>query len=108
MDFSTKPLRTSFRESIQKICPPWLQGYWGSRLMYSLGIQLDGTSTLLQEGVLARMPGYGTTDALQYNGNDRQILRGFEESDDSYIQRVQNALDTWKIAGGAQSIIKQL
>lgn len=108
MPFLPVPEKTTFRDSVKKISPPWLQGFWGYRLMYSIAIQMDGIADMLTEGVLARMPGFGTHDALQYSGNDKQILRGFAESDESYIQRLQTALDVWKIAGNAQSIILEL
>ncbi len=105
---TTLPVTTTLRDSVKVVCPPWLQGYWGYRLMYSLAIQLDGVAESLRQGLLARMPGYGTAEALPYIGNDRQIARGFQETDDSYIARLQTAFDTWKIAGSARSILIQL
>lgn len=99
---------TTFRDSVKTICPPWLQGYWGYRFMYSIAFQMDSVAENLKQGVLARMPGYGTTEALQYTGHDRQIERGSTESDDAFIERLQQAIPTWKIAGNAESIFKQL
>lgn len=99
---------TVFRDSIKNVCPTWLQGYWGYRFMYSIGIQLDAVAENLRQGVLARMPGYGTEDALPYVGNDRQILRGASESNEAFIVRLQTALTTWGTAGNAQAVISQL
>lgn len=99
---------TVFRDSVKNVCPPWLQGYWGYRFMYSIGIQLDAVAETLRQGVLARMPGYGTADALPYLGNDKQILRGANESEESFIARLQAAWTTWGTAGNAISVIKSL
>lgn len=108
LDFTPTPEPTNFRSSIVRIGPPWLQGPWGNRFLYSHGVQLDGVQAQHLEGTQARMPGVGTNDALPNIGNDKQILRGFQESDDSYITRLRAALDTWKIAGNAQSIMLQI
>lgn len=106
--YSAVPQPTNFRTSIVKIAPPWLQGYWGNRFLYSIGTPLDGVQSSTFQGIEARMPGVGTTDALPFIGNDKQILRGFDESDEAYIVRLRAALDTWKLAGNAISIITQL
>jgi hypothetical protein len=76
--------------------------------LYSIGIQLDGISELLRQGEISRMPGVGTNEALQFIGSDRQILRGFAESDDSYIARLRGAFDAWKLAGNPQSLVPQI
>jgi hypothetical protein len=108
MTITQIPETTTFRESVKNVCPSWLQGFWGYRFLYSTAIQLDAISEALRQGVLARMPGYGTREALPYIGNDRQILRGFQETDAAYIQRLQQAIPTWKLAGNSYSIIGQL
>lgn len=99
---------TVFRDSVKRVSPPWLQDHWGYRFMYTLAIQIDATAEALRQGVLARMPGFGTVEALPYIGNDKQILRGPGESNESFIARVQATLTTWKIAGNALSVISQL
>lgn len=99
---------TTFRESIKKVCPTWLQGTWGYRTMYSIGVQIDAVAEALRQGVLARFPGYGTPEALPAIGADRQIQRGLNESDEAYTERLQQAIPTWHFAGNAASVINQL
>jgi len=99
---------TTFRESVKTICPSWLQGFWGYRFMYNCATHIDAVSEALKQGVLARMPGYGTREALPFIGHDRQILRGFQETDAAYIARLQQAIPTWKVAGNPYAIIGQL
>lgn len=99
---------TSFRASIKEICPPWLQGEQGYRVMYSLAFQLDIVAEWLRIGILQRMPGQAQTSALPFIGLDRQISRGRAESDEAYIQRLRGAFQTWKFAGNAPTLIKQI
>lgn len=99
---------STLRDSIKRVSPTWLQGTWGYRFMYTLGVHLDAVAEALRQGVLARFPGYGTLEALPHIGKDRQILRGFQETSDAYIERLQQAIPTWRTAGNAQSVIKQL
>jgi len=99
---------TTFRESIKQVSVTWLQGFWGYRLMYSLGVHIDTMAEALRQGVLARFPGYGTFEALPAIGADRQIQRGPDESNEAYIARLQQAIPTWHLAGNAPTVIKQL
>src|SRR5258708_6161881 len=99
---------TTFRDSIGRLGPPWTQGFWGKSFKYVAGLILDATTDALRDGVKARFPGVGTPEALPYIGNDRQIIRGFAESDASYAKRLSQAFDSWKHAGSAPSVARQL
>ncbi len=102
------PQFTHFRASIMSICPPFLQGNWGERYLYTAAVHLDAMADWLIEGVKARMPGVGTPEALPYIGADRVIERGFSESDDAYAARLSVAFDSWSIAGNPIAVITQL
>lgn len=97
-----------FRGMLIDLAPPWLQGPYGSRLMYSIGLVLDAMGDLIIDGVAARLPGIGTVDALDEIGSDREIIRGPAESDDSYAARLTRAFDDWAHAGSPNSRMSQL
>lgn len=102
-----KPV-ANFRGSIKTISPPWLQGEQGYRFMYTFGIQLDAISEYLRMGVLQRFPEHCRSEALRHIGADRQILRGFRESDTAYRPRLKGAFLTWKFAGNARTLLAQI
>jgi hypothetical protein len=95
------------RDTIPKITPAWLNGFVGTRFLYSMGLVLDAVYEKAHQGVLARFPGLGTPTALPAIGADRQIDRGFAETDDSYIARLIGFRKTWAFAGNALTLIKQ-
>src|SRR4029078_2535863 len=97
---------TTFRDSNGRKGSPWTQNKWGRRFKYVAGTMLDAVTDALRAGVKARFPGVGTPEALPYIGNDRQIIRGFAESDASYAKRLSQAFDSWKHAGSAPAVAK--
>lgn len=98
----------SFRSSIAAVAPPWLRGPVAARFLYGFGAVMDATAEWMRQGVLARFPGAGAPDALPYIGRDRQIVRGFAESADSYAERLRRWLDDWRVAGSPISVLAQL
>jgi hypothetical protein len=100
----------AFRHIIVNAAPPWLQGYVGSRLLYTCGLILDECAEFVTQGVQARMPGIGTPTALPYVGRDRKIIRGFDEDDDGYAARLPLWLDVdhHKTRGNPYALITQL
>jgi hypothetical protein len=97
-----------FRQAALALSPPWLNGPWGARLMYMFGIQLDGLAEYLRLGVRQRFPTVARSEALRYIGTDRKIIRGFRETDAGYAERLRKAFPTWKFAGNAQTVLRQL
>jgi hypothetical protein len=102
----------TFREFIQRIAPPWLRNYVGSRFLYSLGIQLDALGDDVVLGIRARFPDIaaanGLVDALTQTGLDRQIFRGPNEPLEVYAARLKRWYDDWKIAGCSLSVLSQI
>jgi hypothetical protein len=96
------------RDLIVEIAPPWLRGGVAEKFLYSLGLPQDAQLEKLQQGFKAGMPGYGTPTALPIVGNQRRIIRGFQESDASYIHRLQEFLTTWAHAGSPYAILTSL
>jgi hypothetical protein len=99
---------TTFRDAIQEISPPWLAQGAGQRIMYLPGVLTDALTQAALDGVKARFPGYGTPEALTYIGADRQIVRGPNEPDDSYVTRLRIWLDSWRHAGSPYGLLPQL
>lgn len=97
-----------FRDLIKDILPPWLGKGVGEKLGYVLGLAKDAVMEKLEQGVKARMPKYGTPTALVYIGQDRLIIRGFQELDASYAIRLSQFLDAWARAGAALTELQQL
>lgn len=99
---------TTFRDSIGRLGPPWTQDEWGSKFKYMFGIILDAITDALRDGVKTGFPGVGTPEALPYQGNDRKIIRGFNEPDAAYAARLSRAFEDWKHAGQATAVAQQL
>ena len=98
----------SFRDSILRIAPPWLQAYVGSRLLYIDGILLDSITDWLSSGVKARFPDEAPEDALGYIGNDRSLEQGPAEPVAHFRTRLREAVDTLKNAGGGRTLLSEL
>jgi len=98
------------RDSIIAISPPHLAGEGGTAeaLQYSIATVLDGIKDWMVQGVLASMPGYGTSDALYLIGKDMGIDRGPTETDAHYIDRLQGAIDSHRVRGSPVELLKQL
>jgi len=97
-----------FRHSILAISPPWLTARVAGGIQYTIGTAIDAIGDWMIYGTQARFPGIGTPEALGYIGNDRLIDRGPAEEDDTYAVRLREAVETWKGAGNAFTLIKQL
>lgn len=106
---ATTPAPTlSFRVKLARDLPTWLNGYWGSRYMYPLGLFLDIFAEAASSAVKARFPDLAPPDAFTWFAQDRQIDRGFIEPLESYRARLKLWLDLWRRAGSAESVMVAL
>lgn len=106
------------RDLVKAISPPWLVGPGtpstplpagagiAERFMYAIGIQPDFLIFKVQEAIKLRFPGYLNASSLAQIGDDRAILRGYLETDDSYAARLRAWLDTWRHAGAARGVLQ--
>jgi len=97
-----------FRSGAQEFSPPWLMGYNGARLMYCQSIIWDALADYTRFGVLQRFPTVANPDALPPLGRDRKIWRGLAETDEHYAVRLRQFKKTWKFAGNAPTLLRQL
>ena len=102
-------MATRFRDAILRIAPPWLRKPNGARFLFNLGLHVDAVAEQARLGVRARMPGFTSiAGALPARGSDVSISRGWMESEDSYVARLQRAWDDWGLAGSPVAVAQQL
>lgn len=99
------PQTTNFRTVASQLSPTALQGPNGSKLIYTLAVQYDTLAVAGAYAVRFRFPRLTSPDALQWLAKDRQIVRGPNEAQDSYAERLVRWLDLWVHAGSASSIL---
>jgi hypothetical protein len=101
-------MTTQQRDSIREASPPWLATGVAEKLLYGTGLGSDLLIEKMNQASKAHMPGQGTPTALPLIGNDRLILRGIGETDDSYAKRLQGAFPAWHHAGSARGVLAQV
>ncbi len=98
----------SFRDTIRKISPTWLQNGYAERVLYAVGVIADA----LGDGVVAadkvRFPGVVTSENLPIIGRDRRIIRGRIEPNETYVKRLRRWLDHHRYRGGPYALLEQL
>lgn len=105
-----------WRDAFQRYTPVWLRDRSrsmvglsvGYRFLYSMIEALDDQAQIMLEGLRAAWPGVGTPTALSLIGKSRGIVRGVGETDDAYAARLQTWLESWALAGSAESIALEL
>lgn len=99
----------NFIQWLQSLPIPWLvSNTVGADDAAAQGTVYDGQVALVKEAVQARFPDDAPSDALPYIGADRQIIRGFSESEDDYRARLKNAWAQWELAGCWSEVLFQL
>lgn len=98
-----------WRYSFRKLGPRWLvKDGEAEQVFYSHGVILDAAMDRLELGAKARFPSLAPEDALGPLGRDRRIVRGINESADSYAARLVRWLDDWRRAGNPFALMAQL
>lgn len=98
----------TFRDTLRKLSPRWLQGPVGQRIIYAMGVHMDALVDACAEAVRLRYPGNAPSEALAYHGQDRRMSRGRLESDDTYAARLRGWLDAHKGRGGPYAMLAQI
>jgi hypothetical protein len=106
--YQDTPRGEPFRAGSLALSPPWLRDYVGSRYMFTNGLMWDTLAELLRIGVIQRFPTVAGSEALGYLGRDRKIWRGISETDAAYAERLRQFKSTWKFAGNAPTLLRQL
>lgn len=103
----TATLRT-YRDRIRQISPPWLQNGLAEKILYALGLHVDGFGDALVAGVKLRFPGFYSDESLPYIGRERRIRRGRTESNANYAVRLTRWLVDHQRRGGPYALLAQL
>jgi hypothetical protein len=98
----------TFRDTIRRRSPPWLQRGLAEKILYSIGVQCDAFADAVIAGVKQRFPGYYSFDALPKLGRERRIPRGRSEDDVSYAARLGGFLASHQTRGGPYALLSQL
>lgn len=103
----TDPIVT-FRDTLRKISPSWLQQGTALRVLYSIGVQIDAFGEALVAGLKARFPNYYSSETLPIIGRERRIRRGPSEADATYATRLTRWLDDHRLRGGPYALLAQV
>lgn len=98
----------TFRDSLRRICPPWLKGGVAEKLLFAIGMHLDAFGDAVTFGVKLRLGNVYTNESLSLIGRERRIRRGRLESDDVYATRLARWLDDHRHRGGPYAMLAQL
>jgi hypothetical protein len=98
----------TFRDALASRLPQWLQRGVAQKLMYAIGVQLDGAGDAAVAAVKHRFPGLYSMQTLPMIGRDRRIRRGRIEVDEVYASRLRRWLDDHRGRGGPYALLKQL
>jgi hypothetical protein len=101
------PLVT-FRDTLERVLPPWLKGPVGLRIMFSLSVQLDAAGDALIAGIKIRFPNVYSAESLGLIGRERRIRRGLVELDATYAGRLVRWWEDHKRRGGPYALLAQL
>lgn len=98
----------TFRDTIRKISPPWLQNGVAEKLLYSLAVQVDAFGDALVAGAKLRFPGLYSDESLPRLGRERRIARGRIETETVYANRLRRWLTDHRTRGGPYALLAQL
>lgn len=98
----------TFRDTIRRRSPPWLQRGLAEKILYSIGVLCDGFADALVAGVKQRFPGYYTYESLPLIGRERRMTRGRNETDSAYAGRLARFFTDHQLRGGPYALLSQL
>lgn len=102
----------NLRESIRKFVPVWLSDRpglnVGFRVLWGVVLLFDAAIEWARQGLRAKFPGLGPSDAMPYLGADRRTYRSPSEGDASYAARLLTWLDRWRLAGQVWQLMREL
>lgn len=98
----------NFVESIRAVAVAWLKGPVADALLTAPATMLNAWADWATAGVRQRYPSEASPEALGYIGNDRNLERGPAQTDPGYAAQLRKAFDTWRVAGNASTILRQL
>ncbi len=105
----------NFRSIRPQQVPYWLRDGEGGALGYTLDVLKDAFADRAFQGLMSRFPQHDRTgettapeDALLAMGRDRRVIRGIEETAQSFARRLIRWLDDRKLAGSPFALLQKL
>lgn len=98
----------TFRDTIRRICPPWLRHGTAERILYAIAIQLDALVDSVVAAIEIRFPGVYSGESLPLLGRDRRIRRGPSDTDETYAARLIGWRDAHRRKGNPYALLEQL
>lgn len=99
----------NYIEWMDSIQVPWLTGNpVGKAYNVVFGTMLNQQVDLFRQAVKARMPGLAPEDALPYIGEERNLMRGPDETTDHFRERLQKIWNIAPFYGTAVGMLLQL
>lgn len=99
----------NFVEYLTQLPIPWLTSREvGKKDATAQGQIYDQQVDLAKAAVRARFPDYAPADALPYQGQDRKLIQGHNETDEIFRTRLKAAWDQWALAGIWAEVLFQL
>lgn len=97
-----------YRNNWYALAPPWLRT--GNAELYMGVMQLcsDLLIDKMNQAIQFRMPGHGDPSQLPYLANDRLLVQGPAESNDSFVARLTGAIPMWKKAGSRVASLENI
>jgi hypothetical protein len=102
------PTHPTYRDSVRKRSPPWLQSGRAEKILYALAVQLDVLGDALSAGVKLRFPGLYSFESLPLLARERRIQRGRNETDGAYATRLTRWRIDHQVRGGPYALLGQL
>lgn len=97
-----------FRWAYERLLPSWLTSGDGGKVLYSLGAAKDAFCDRVYYSLLARFPQHAPADSLAYHSRDRKIVRGINETAESFSARLVRWLDDHYTRGNPYALMQQL
>ena len=99
----------NFRNGARSISPRWLSTGRAFRILYVVGLHIDAILDAFVAALKHKLPGATTrTDSLGVVGVERKMIRGLNETDANYTQRLRGYLTAHKHRGSSYELLRQI
>lgn len=98
---------STFRDTLRRICPPWLQNGFAEKVLYAIGLMIDGLVDMLTAAVKLRFPGFNASSEA-YHTRERRIRKGLYETDEHYAARLALFLEKHALRGNPYPLLEQI
>lgn len=98
----------TFRDLIRRRSPVWLRGGTAEKVLFAVGVHLDGLIDAMVASVKMRFPGYYSDESLPFESRQRGIYRGRHETAESFAGRLIGWWDAHRRRGNPYELLRQI